>query len=207
MARQNSVTDLGQDVLQMGKDRMKISRLQKNIDAKREEITGIYTKIGESYYFYHRNDLLAEERDRIVRINALNQEIEDLESQILLIQGYVVCPGCGEKVKAGSIFCSNCGYRIIPAQNAKTPAPDPARQESVVQNTARQEMDATEFKDETQETLAPCFSSRSGQTGPSSESETAVPLTSERQDMQMDFMELDTLLHDETEDGIASSAE
>ena len=25
---------------------------------------------------------------------------------------YVVCPGCGEKIPAGSKFCNNCGYRL-----------------------------------------------------------------------------------------------
>lgn len=118
----DTLSDTGQNV----KGATEISQYKFDISDRRRQLTQLYAEIGEAYYFYHRDDVNAEERERIVRASALRQEIEDLEDKIRLVRGLVRCPHCREEVPAGTTFCGKCGYRIIPPDSAASGIPDAA---------------------------------------------------------------------------------
>ena len=106
------LSDVSQNVSQQTKNFTDTTRLNAEISEKRRKLPGIYEAVGRAYYERHKNDLNAEERDKIQEINTTFAEIARLEEEIRQIRGITKCPVCGTDNANDAVFCSACGNRI-----------------------------------------------------------------------------------------------
>ena len=92
---------------------VEITRLHTQISGKRREIDKLYADIGETVYADYRAKALSQTEPKVVpvceQIEALEVEIEALESRILQLRGEKECD-CGRKVSADTRFCPACGH-------------------------------------------------------------------------------------------------
>ena len=105
--------NMGQNVSQQAKNFAEVTRINAQIVEKKQQISKLYIKIGQSYYEMHRDDPYTEEAESIAQISRLYSEIESLDAKITQIKGTVRCSNCGADVPAGSVFCSVCGSKVL----------------------------------------------------------------------------------------------
>ena len=49
---------------------------------------------------------------KLQEIDALRENIRQLEQEIARLQGGAVCPVCGAKAQRGDVFCRECGGKL-----------------------------------------------------------------------------------------------
>lgn len=90
----------------MEKSDVKIMENNKNIDLK-SEMRQAYEKLGKAYYEGGFEDPLPQLLplfDQITRLKKDNQRKKTKE---------IVCSKCGMKMDGDSVFCGNCGCRLM----------------------------------------------------------------------------------------------
>lgn len=107
------IINAGQSIAQSTKNFADVTKLNSTVSDYEKQIMDLYTIVGKAYYERHKNDVNAEERQRIMAINALFKQIEDLKQQVKEIEGLTKCPNCGGDVPRDALFCNNCGSKII----------------------------------------------------------------------------------------------
>ena len=107
------IINAGQSIAQSTRNFADVAKLNSSVSDLEKQIIDLYTIVGKAYYERHKDDANAEERQRIMAINALFKQIYDLKHQIKEIEGVVKCQNCGANVSRGTLFCNNCGSKII----------------------------------------------------------------------------------------------
>lgn len=107
------IINAGQSIAQSTKNFADVTKLNSTMSDYEKQIMDLYTIVGKAYYERHKNDANAEERQRIMAINSLFQQIDGLKQQIKEIEGLTKCPNCGGDVPRGALFCNNCGSKIV----------------------------------------------------------------------------------------------
>ena len=102
----------GQSIAQSTRNFADVTKLKKSISDYEKQIAGLYTVIGKAYYEKHKDEADAENKENIVKINSLFEQINELKLQIKEIEGFVKCPNCGSDVPADASFCNHCGGKI-----------------------------------------------------------------------------------------------
>ena len=88
-----------------------LAKLRLAIRTKEDFINQQYMTLGKAYYEAHKDDLEPAE-GTIAEIKAAQLEIDELNDQLLNLQGAVQCPVCGMKQKKDHAFCSSCGAAL-----------------------------------------------------------------------------------------------
>ena len=112
----------GKGAVQQAKNYTEMSRLKGLVAENRKRIESLYCEIGKDYYEKHREDLTAENRDRMEAIQSFYEQIGQWEEQIKEIRESVRCPQCGAMVPASSRFCNECGYEMGSEARENVPA-------------------------------------------------------------------------------------
>ncbi len=107
------ILNAGQSIAQSTKNFADVTKLNSTASDYEKQIMDLYTIIGKAYYERHKNDANAEEQQRIMAINSLFKQIEDLKRQVKEIEGLTKCPNCGGDVPRDALFCNNCGSKIV----------------------------------------------------------------------------------------------
>ena len=107
------IINAGQSIAQSTKNFADVTKLNSTVSDLEKQIMDMYTIIGKAYYEQHKNDANAEERQRIMAVNALFQQIDGIKRQIKEIEGLTKCPNCGADVPRDALFCNNCGSKIV----------------------------------------------------------------------------------------------
>lgn len=107
------IINAGQSIAQSTKNFADVTKLNSAVSDYEKQIMDLYTIVGKAYYERHKNDANAEERQRIMAINSLFQQIDGLKQQIKGIEGLTKCPNCGGDVPRDALFCNNCGSKIV----------------------------------------------------------------------------------------------
>ncbi len=140
MGFMDSVTSFTKGVGAKAKGNYDVVNLNSQISALQREIGGLFTAIGERYYNNHKDDaeecfsgMIKEVKDRIAKINSLQQEIENTKEALANVSfssaqpAVRYCVKCGTPLDMGSVFCVKCGAQQ-PADEAAGFAPAPMPQ-------------------------------------------------------------------------------
>jgi predicted nucleic acid-binding Zn ribbon protein len=107
------ISDLGNSVAQNTKNFADTAGLQKANSDNKKKIEQLYAAIGKAYYEKHKNDPAAEEIASINEITALFAQIEENDEKIKQLKGVTKCENCGADVPSDSMFCNNCGTKVV----------------------------------------------------------------------------------------------
>lgn len=107
------IINAGQSIAQSTKNFADVTKLNSAVSDYEKQIMDLYTIVGKAYYERHKDDANAEERQRIMAINSLFKQIDDLKQQVKEIEGFTKCPNCGGDVPRDALFCNNCGSKIV----------------------------------------------------------------------------------------------
>ena len=107
------IINAGQSIAQSTKNFADVTKLNSTVSDYEKQIMDLYTIVGKAYYDRHKDDANAVERQRIMAINSLFQQIDGLKQQIKEIEGLTKCPNCGGDVPRDALFCNNCGSKIV----------------------------------------------------------------------------------------------
>ena len=148
MGFMDSVTSFTKGVGAKAKGNYDVVNLNSQISAIQREIGGLFTAIGERYYNNHKDDpeecfsgMIKEVKDRIAKINSLQQEIENTKEALANVSfssaqpAVRYCVKCGTPLDMGSVFCVKCGAQQ-PADEAAGVAPAPTPQSAPDSYTA-----------------------------------------------------------------------
>ena len=81
-----------------------------------ERIMQVLRETYALYGFYPLDTPLIEASEvllaKLQEIDALRENIRQLEQEIARLQGGAVCPVCGAKAQRGDVFCRECGGKL-----------------------------------------------------------------------------------------------
>ena len=106
------IKNAGQSIANSTKNFADVTKLKKGISDNEKQIAELYAVIGKSYYENHKDDSDAENKEDILKINTLVEQVEELKQQIREIEGFKKCPNCGSDVPVDALFCNQCGSKI-----------------------------------------------------------------------------------------------
>ena len=112
----NRLSKAGETTVKRAKDIQELARLNGDISSAENQINDLYTQIGYEIYRSYRDNPPPEVSGQIAKITELHQVIDEKKARIKAINSADVCPQCGVKFRLGMAFCSNCGYRLPPAE-------------------------------------------------------------------------------------------
>ena len=90
------------------------ARLQMQIAGLEGRVEGCFAEIGEMIYATHTGNPTESEvlLAKLEEIDRLREQIRQLEQEAAHLHGSAVCPGCGAAVRAGDVFCRECGGQL-----------------------------------------------------------------------------------------------
>lgn len=100
----------GREVSQKAKEVSGIAKLKLDIRSKQDALDKQYIALGKMYYDMEKEGEMPEAE--ITAISTLLNEIADLKSELLRMQGATTCPACGETLPEGISYCSKCGAKL-----------------------------------------------------------------------------------------------
>lgn len=121
------LSDAGQGAAQQAKIFSEVAKLNSAISDKERKISQLYLAIGQAYYALYKDDISANEYEKMEEITTLNDEIVKCREEINRVKGIAKCPSCGADVALGSAFCCNCGAKMPQPEPVPEPQPEPVR--------------------------------------------------------------------------------
>lgn len=95
-------------------NKTKEAKIRYSMHEIKERIQNNYAAIGESVYSNFKNKNQSEDFSVIFgRLDALNEELEELEIRLCEECNLQICPDCGAYVSAKDAFCHKCGAQVI----------------------------------------------------------------------------------------------
>ncbi len=92
----------------------KEARIRYSMHEIKERIESNYAAIGECVYTNFKNKKHSEDFSEIFgRLDALNEELEELTQRLYEECNLQICPDCGAYVSAKDAFCHKCGAQVI----------------------------------------------------------------------------------------------
>ncbi len=101
------------------------------LSGEQQKIEDCYTEIGRQYYAAHKNDAESEFAELFDSVKKSEKAMSDHKAEVLLANGLMLCPRCGEQIYYKSIFCNFCGIRVVEEKPVKPVREEPAVEESV----------------------------------------------------------------------------
>lgn len=109
------------------------------LSGEQQKIEDCYTEIGRQYYASHKNDAEPEFADLFDSVKKSEKAMADHKAEVLLANGLMLCPRCGEQIYYKSIFCNFCGIRVVEEKPAEPVAEEPAAEEPAPEETVAEE--------------------------------------------------------------------
>ncbi|MCR5369701.1 MAG: zinc-ribbon domain-containing protein [Clostridium sp.] len=104
-----ALSDTGRVVVGKTKDITGALQLKAKVNAEKDKINKAYIELGKAYY----EQLKGTDNPRYAaEVRAISEgllQVEELENQIMELEGTRICAECGAKVMRGAKFCSKCG--------------------------------------------------------------------------------------------------
>ena len=104
----DSILNTTKDLGKMAQNAGDFTKLQYDKKVKEQEISKLYENLGKKYYEEHQD----EDIEEIKEIKAAILRLKELNDELMEKKGGKACPKCGELVKTGAMYCSNCGEKI-----------------------------------------------------------------------------------------------
>ena len=121
-----ALSDTGKVVVGKTKDITGALQLKAKVSQEKDKVNQAYIELGKAFY-----DILktAPEETYASEVKTISEGllvIEDLENQIMELEGTRICAECGAKVDRGAKFCSKCGTPLpeMPPKEGPNPAQD-----------------------------------------------------------------------------------
>ncbi len=121
-----ALSDTGKVVVGKTKDITGALQLKAKVSQEKDKINQAYIELGKAFY-----DILktAPEETYASEVKTISEGllvIEDLDNQIMELEGTRICAECGAKVDRGAKFCSKCGTPLpeMPPKEGPNPAQD-----------------------------------------------------------------------------------
>ncbi len=95
--------------------------LEQEIQENNDQIRELYREIGEIYCGSHKENAEPDLKNLVSAVTELQDRNITLEDQIQGISGKVRCEACGAYVDDDSVFCVNCGHRMVPVKENGCP--------------------------------------------------------------------------------------
>ena len=135
-----ALSDTGKVVVGKTKDITGALQLKAKVSQEKDRVNQAYIELGKAFY-----DILkmAPEEKYEAQVKTVSEglaQIEDLENQIMELEGTRICAECGAKIARGGKFCSKCGAPL-PEMPPKD-GPDIAQEWADAAKTAETDMDA-----------------------------------------------------------------
>lgn len=95
------------DAVEFAKAKIKLADLNSSIDE-------LYEQIGKSMYKSLKTgaEPQIDIEDIIEKIDALKDEVKQIEKTLAQVTNKIKCPACGAKCDAQSPYCADCGEKI-----------------------------------------------------------------------------------------------
>ena len=107
------ISEKGKEAANVAKKMAEIANLKGRIAGVETEIKKNYRKIGEAYYEAYKNaEVSCEFEEYVQAIREAKANVAEMTSKLNELKGDSECKQCGNTVKAGSSFCSNCGAKV-----------------------------------------------------------------------------------------------
>ena len=122
MAIKDFLKNIGQNVKEAtnkvsGKidDTLDVQKLKYRITKKEEEISSIHQKLGERVIaaVYAEEDFEEDIVDAIAKIEALREEIAQMNTERMAKEHKILCPKCGKELSQKCEFCPHCGAKLV----------------------------------------------------------------------------------------------
>ena len=121
------ISSASQEAIAKGKDLADIAKLNSNIADEKNKINAAYKEIGKKYFESHAKDFEEGYGELVGNIKAslgaafctsCGTAIPQPEVQAAPVQEEATktCPTCGTVLKAGDMFCINCGTKLEEVQ-------------------------------------------------------------------------------------------
>ncbi len=109
------------------------------LSGEQQKIEDCYTEIGRQYYAAHKNDAEPEFADLFDSVKKCEKAMADHKAEVLLANGLMLCPRCGEQIYYKSIFCNFCGIRVVEEKPVEPVKEEPAAEEPVKEEPVSEE--------------------------------------------------------------------
>ena len=114
-----ALSDTGTVVVGKTKDITGALQMKAKVSQEKDKVNQAYIELGKA--FYDILQMAPEERfaETVKAISDGQKKIEELEHQIMELEGTRVCAECGAKIPRGGKFCSKCGAPLpeMPPKN------------------------------------------------------------------------------------------
>jgi len=94
------------------KDTTEMMKISGQITNNEKALNDLYIAVGKAYCANPNAESHPELNDYVLQVQMLEQQNQSLQAQYTALKGIVICPQCQAQVKAGTPFCSICGYRF-----------------------------------------------------------------------------------------------
>jgi rubrerythrin len=108
----DDVKKFGKNLTDKGKDIVEITKLNSQISSEKENIKGIYLKIGEQVYQEFKNGTESPYAELCGQIAEIEAKIQELSDKVLELKNALKCPSCGAEVTKENAFCPKCGTKL-----------------------------------------------------------------------------------------------
>lgn len=106
------ISQTSQDAVNKTKAMTETTKLNGAINDCKRKIELAYKEVGRFYCEKYMDDPNPEIAEQVNLVKQLNEKIEELQMEIRRINGFGTCPNCGQIVKPGALFCTNCGMKF-----------------------------------------------------------------------------------------------
>ncbi|MEE1086115.1 MAG: zinc-ribbon domain-containing protein [Schaedlerella sp.] len=107
------LSQLSQGAVKKTKDVSESMRLSAAIKEEENKQTGLYKQIGE--YFYQNYAVQAEGqlKELCDAVTKSQETAAQYKDQINTLKGMIYCTNCNAAIPSNSLFCNNCGTRVV----------------------------------------------------------------------------------------------
>ena len=109
-----SAADAAYGVGRRAGELLSVAKLNIQVMDRKGEVDAALRQVGEMIYATHTGTPTESEvlLAKLQEIDALRENIRQLEQEIARLQGGAVCPVCGAKAQRGDVFCRECGGKL-----------------------------------------------------------------------------------------------
>lgn len=117
------ITRAGNTAVQKTQEAAEVAKLNGQISTEEKRIHNLYTGLGTLYFQKYGTNPDPDFVSTCQEIVQAQEKVTLLRNQILEVRSQVLCPSCGNPIEKGTLFCSYCGYKVVPAtMNQKSEA-------------------------------------------------------------------------------------
>lgn len=107
------IAQLGQGAIQRTRELSESMKISEDIRREEEHQRLLYKKMGELYYQMFKNQAEDDFKIWCQKISQSKKRMIELQERLQLIKGMKICPYCNAEIDDDSIFCDNCGKKVV----------------------------------------------------------------------------------------------